>query len=64
MFIRVTDAQYGDENIINLDNISLIHEASCTVVLNGVHGCKNGVIHIKADDMKKIIQNISIVELN
>ena len=62
MFIRVTDAQYGDENIINLDNISLIHEGSRTIVLNGVHGCENGVIHVNKDDIEKIIKNISIVK--
>lgn len=62
MFIRVTDAQYGDENIINLDDISLIHEASRTIVLNGVHGCGNGVIHVNEDDIEKIIKNISIVK--
>lgn len=62
MFIRVTDAQYGDENIINIDNISLIHEDSRTIVLNGAHGCGNGVIHVNEDGIERIIKNISIVK--
>ena len=62
MFVKIIDVQYGEENIINLENISLIHKASRTIVLNGVHGCGNGVIHVNADDIEKIIKNISIVE--
>lgn len=45
----------NDTIIINTDNISIIHEGSGTLIMNGVIGNENGVIKITKESMQKVI---------
>lgn len=61
MFILVKDANYNDELIINTNNISYIHEASNTILLNGVNGTGIGLIRLDDKSIKKILEHIEII---
>ena len=61
MFIRVIETDYNDELIINTNNISYIHQASNTVLVNGVDGTGKSLVHLESESMKKILDNIKIV---
>lgn len=61
MFIRVTETQYNDSQLINIDNISVIDENSNTIIANCVHGQGNGIFHLDNESMKKLLANIEII---
>lgn len=61
MFIRVIDTQSNVSILININNISTIHEESNTIVTNGVHGQGTGIYHLDNDSMKELMKNIKII---
>lgn len=61
MFIRVIETQYSDSQLININNISVIHEASNTIIVNSINGQGNGIYHLDDESMKKLLENIEIV---
>ena len=60
MFIEITDRQYGDKFIININSISVIHEGALTLTMNGVHGEGNGLLRITKEDLLRILDLIKV----
>jgi len=61
-FLRIKETEFDAEDIINIDSISLINVESRTIMLNCVHGGRDGVMHVREEDIEKILRYISIIE--
>lgn len=54
-FIRVTEIKYKDELLININNISVIHIPSKSILVNGTSGEQNGWYCFDEENFNKII---------
>lgn len=62
-FIKVTELRYGDELLLNLDNIVAVPlNSSGTIYTNAVHGEGNGNFTFSTYEMRKIVKAIEKYE--
>ena len=59
-WVKIIETDYGTEDIVNLENVSAIAPYCNTIILNGVHGEKDGVYHIDEESMQKILSLIEV----
>lgn len=59
-FIKVTESRNGDQLLVNIDSIVVIHEASGTVHTNTVHGEGNGIFRFGKSDIQKIMEAVKL----
>lgn len=59
-WVTVVDADNKDEYLVNVEQISVIHLQSNTIIVNGNSGAGNGVYHITKDSIIHSMQVIAV----
>lgn len=62
MFLEVIDSAHNEEVIINTDSISCIYPQAKTIIMNGVHGKGNGILHLNKTDIQMVLDKIGIMK--
>lgn len=62
-FIRVIEIKYKDELLININNISVIHIPSKSILVNGTHGEHTGWYCFDDYNFNKIIEIVEDKEV-
>lgn len=54
-FIKVTEARYGDNLLLNIESIAVINTNASMVLVNGIHGENTGWYTFEPAQLKKIL---------
>lgn len=58
VFVKVIESRYGDNLLLNVDNISVVNVQAGKVLMNGTHGESTGWYNFAKPSMKKIVDAI------
>ena len=59
-FVRVHDCGLG-ELLVNVGSIAWVHEHSRTICTSGVSGTGNGLVHVRKDEMERLVGMLPVV---